>query len=587
MGVGHRPRDPRPAEDADEDVLPLRERAGARSRTRGPARSASRIPGVLPVPNRLAIEWTVKLGLALGCQIADRAIFARKNYFYPDLPKGYQISQYEQPLCVDGALRRPDAGRRPGDRHHRVRTSRRTPRRRSTSVGRPAGSTAPRRRSSTSTAAARRSSRSSPSRTSARPTRRAALPPAAAPDGRRARDLRRGDGEGLAALRRERLGSAGRARRLPDEDGAQEHELVRRSSRRASTPRSSARSRCYESGRRGRAGDAPLRSADRLDLTRFARRRRRTTTATSPSPTSCPSSRPQSCSSARAELPELPSARIRRLEARGRVRPRRGARDDRARRALRAGRGRAARGRERDHEPARRARGSIPARSTPAELATLIEARDRSRGAPSTRRSRGSATRDSRPTRTSRGSGHRDVGELDPVIERILAGEPGPGRGLPRRQGRPARLLRRSGDEGDAGQGEPEGRQRAPAREAERRRRPERADAANAARSEHARVEKHRRDGDEDRHLGFAEPGDRAAGGGDRDAREDQAFASGRRRIVASATTTTAIVPSVLPRIATRRAGTSSRCAWASGIDEPETGSVSGTAIATPTASPT
>jgi aspartyl-tRNA(Asn)/glutamyl-tRNA(Gln) amidotransferase subunit B len=92
------------------------------------------MPGVLPVLNGRAVALGITAALATHCKVHPRSIFARKNYFYPDLPKGYQISQYEEPLATGGWLEieapRADAAR--SGLASRASTWRRTPASRST-----------------------------------------------------------------------------------------------------------------------------------------------------------------------------------------------------------------------------------------------------------------------------------------------------------------------------------------------------------------------------------------------------------------------------------------------------------------------
>ena len=112
-------------------------------------------PGALPTINAGAVEKAIQIGLALDCDIAGRSQFHRKNYFYPDSPKAYQISQYDEPICAHGHL--VVDGERVGITRS---TSRRTPQSSSMPAAPAGASRARNRRSSTSTGAARRWSRS-------------------------------------------------------------------------------------------------------------------------------------------------------------------------------------------------------------------------------------------------------------------------------------------------------------------------------------------------------------------------------------------------------------------------------------------
>ena len=197
------------------------------------------LPGALPVLNAEAVRLATRAALALGCTVHERSVFARKNYFYPDLPKGYQISQFDQPLATDGERARssrPSAagsrsassaaahggGRRQVAARPRARADR----------GRPQ----PRRR------AARRDrerARHADRRPRRAPTSRAEADPAL----HRRQRLQHGGGQ--PARRRERLGPAPGRSRARHQDRGEEHELASRASSARSRRSSRGRSRCW------------------------------------------------------------------------------------------------------------------------------------------------------------------------------------------------------------------------------------------------------------------------------------------------------------------------------------------------------
>ena len=416
-------------------------------------------PGALPVANRTAVEWTIKLGLALGSEIAEQAVFARKNYFYPDNPKGYQISQYDQPLCVGGA-----AGRAGRARAVRDRLRPRAPGggRREDRPRRRRHRSEDRRRAVADRLQPRRHAAGRDRHAAGHPLGRAgrALPPAPAADDRRARHLRRAHGGGDAPLSTPTSPSV----RPGSDELRTRWELKNMNSFRFIGRGIEAAVReqveLYERGGEVEQHTydyepdtdtlTPHRSKEEADDYRYF-----------PEPDLVPvEPEPELVERLRGELPELPADVIRDAGGGARGRRRLGARHHRPRSGLPGLWWRAA-------SPSGEAfnfamNQPIPEGANLAELAKVAKAaKDLTREA-ADGCSRGERGRTGSPrTSTSSQTAVSDTGELEPIVDGRSRRQPRPGRGVPRRQGGPARLLRRPGDEGDRRQGEPEGRERA------------------------------------------------------------------------------------------------------------------------------
>ncbi len=533
-------------------------------------------PGALPVPNRRAIEETIKLGLALDCAIAERAVFHRKNYFYPDLPKAYQISQYDEPLCANGRLAVPTPD---GDvvigitRAHLEEDAAKNVH--VAESGRLHGATAT------------------------------------------LVDFNRGGTPLVEIVTEPDLHDADTAKRFLQllrqtvvELGLSDAELekgsmrfdVNVSVRPAGTSELRTRTELknmnsfnfaakgiereiarqieiYESGGEvqqetlhfvpGDEESPPSRSKEEAQDYRYF-----------PEPDLVPVHPPgELVERLRGEIGELPGARIRRIadtlsfyDADVLVT---GGLDRLWSALVDAG----ADAKEAANVLANQfvATGIAPDAVNAKELAKLVSARAEIPRAAFDEALAHSGDESFAAAPYLEQKVVADAGELDPVIDRDHRGESRPGRAVPKRQGGPARLLRRPGDEGDRRQGRPARRQRARSRQ-----------ALGVIAAPGARTAAYRSTAARAKHAAAAATAvcvSAEAAAAAPIAPATSALASGRRLNESAATARTATVPSELPAIATAR-GSESRWSWACGTAVESKAPWTGTATARPTAKP-